>query len=340
MRANAVIVSLVTLAAITGSMLLVGDARAEVKGPRRPTTPTVKAPRAPSKPERPVASGAAAKRPSKLLKLAKLGLKLPAFLTPGRPSKPAPKPTPVALAPSVSLPAAAAAARTAPRRGPGLTGPSAPAAPRKVSKAPVVTKASAAKTKPAASAPAKPTLSKPAGPQLPLKLGVPFPCGVKVRVNCGYGPACSPAHRGHDHYALDLSRRQAGSGRGLAVVAAAGGVVTYAGWALGRWRYYGKIVVVDHGVRYRGKPLQTLYAHLRSVSVRVGQRVDRSTELGTLGGSSRGELRRLGAHLHFAILAGSGSLASRRSLLPEPLGRYRNLRRGSVLVACQRVPTP
>lgn len=184
---------------------------------------------------------------------------------------------------------------------------------------------------------AGPAQARPRLPAAALRLSVPFPCGVPVRVNCGYGPHCSRAHRGHDHFALDLSRRTPGGGRGEAVTAAARGTVTFAGWALGRWAYYGKIVLLDHGQDGGGRRIQTLYAHLSAVGVSVGQQLEQGEELGKLGGSSRGQLARLGAHLHFAVLAGTGSLGTRRSLRPEPLGLHRELRAGKRLQACRRI---
>jgi murein DD-endopeptidase MepM/ murein hydrolase activator NlpD len=195
---------------------------------------------------------------------------------------------------------------------------------------------------------ATPALTEKPPPRLTLSL--PFACGARAHINCGYGPKCSPAHRNHDHFALDMSllpyRDQHGKalpmargGKGEPVTAAAAGVVRYAGWAIGRWAYYGQIVLLDHDVKDdKGKRYQTLYAHLDSVSVQVGQRVQTGFEIGTLGGSSRGKRDGLGAHLHFALFRGAGGrLGSGRSIKPEPLAGRRKLRRGMVLRACQRI---
>jgi murein DD-endopeptidase MepM/ murein hydrolase activator NlpD len=91
-----------------------------------------------------------------------------------------------------------------------------------------------------------------------------------------YGPRGS---RWHDGIDVDAPE-------GAPVRAAAPGVVVEAGWESG----YGKRVVVAHG---RG--LETVYAHLDSITVDAGAIVTESAQVGTLGctGSCNG------AHLHF-----------------------------------------
>jgi hypothetical protein len=82
---------------------------------------------------------------------------------------------------------------------------------------------------------------------------------------------------------------------GTPVAAAAGGRVTYADWLAGGW---GKLVVVAHpdGVR-------TMYAHLSSIDVRVGERVGTGARLGAVGATGDAT----GPHLHFEVrLRGAG----------------------------------
>ncbi|MFV0337190.1 MAG: M23 family metallopeptidase [Chthoniobacterales bacterium] len=59
---------------------------------------------------------------------------------------------------------------------------------------------------------------------------------------------------------------------------------------------YGRYIVIEH--RREGCPYYTLYAHLASVQVKVGQQVKQGTPIGVLGYSGRG-LDRARAHLHF-----------------------------------------
>jgi murein DD-endopeptidase MepM/ murein hydrolase activator NlpD len=84
------------------------------------------------------------------------------------------------------------------------------------------------------------------------------------------------------------------------VVAAAAGVVTTA--VTGKNRPgYGQFVVVDHG-----NDESTLYAHLDSVTVTVGQAVSAGTQVGTVGNTGNS----YGAHLHFEERKGSSVVDS------------------------------
>lgn len=86
------------------------------------------------------------------------------------------------------------------------------------------------------------------------------------------------------HMGIDLGARS-----GTAILAAGPGVVTMAGW-LGA---NGRIVEVDHGFGIR-----TRYAHLRSISVKRGERVERGEIIGKVGKSGRAT----GPHLHYEVL--------------------------------------
>jgi murein DD-endopeptidase MepM/ murein hydrolase activator NlpD len=76
---------------------------------------------------------------------------------------------------------------------------------------------------------------------------------------------------------------------GVPVLASDGGVVRYAGWDN---TGYGWLVVVDHGNGFT-----TLYAHLDSFPVEVGQSVARGQLIGLMGSSGRST----GPHTHFEI---------------------------------------
>jgi murein DD-endopeptidase MepM/ murein hydrolase activator NlpD len=87
---------------------------------------------------------------------------------------------------------------------------------------------------------------------------------------------------------------------GTPVLAADAGKVVVSGWTnVG----YGNHIIIDHGNGY-----QTLYAHLSSISVVSGQRVNRGGTIGAIGSTGRST----GPHLHFEIRTGSGNV--------DPLG--------------------
>lgn len=89
------------------------------------------------------------------------------------------------------------------------------------------------------------------------------------------------------HSGLDI-----GAPYGSAVRASNSGRVIYAGWYGG----YGKVVILDHG-RYNGVPVTTLYAHLSSYNVGVGDTIVRGQSVGRVGSTGYST----GPHLHFEV---------------------------------------
>jgi LysM repeat protein len=87
------------------------------------------------------------------------------------------------------------------------------------------------------------------------------------------------------HKGIDIANRASPN-----VVAADSGTVVYSG-CLG-WGY-GCHVIIDHGNGYR-----TLYAHLSSIYVNVGQGINRGVALGKMGSTGRST----GIHLHFEVI--------------------------------------
>jgi murein DD-endopeptidase MepM/ murein hydrolase activator NlpD len=123
----------------------------------------------------------------------------------------------------------------------------------------------------------------------PISLAWP----VDAPVGDPFGPRGNRFHAGIDLVAPS----------GTPVAAAASGRVTYAGWLSGGW---GNLVVVAHadGVR-------TMYAHLSSISARLGQRVTIGTRLGAVGASGDAT----GPHLHFEVRV-RGAAVDPRPVLP------------------------
>jgi murein DD-endopeptidase MepM/ murein hydrolase activator NlpD len=96
------------------------------------------------------------------------------------------------------------------------------------------------------------------------------------------------------------------------------------------------MVYIEHDYRDpQGHRFQTLYAHLHRVLVEKGQRVAAGTAVGTLGGSSQGELKHFNPHLHFAMYRDAKPrLGGGEAWRPEPMGGTRNLRTGLRMIAC------
>lgn len=90
---------------------------------------------------------------------------------------------------------------------------------------------------------------------------------------------------------------------GAPVIAAGPGTVTWAGWGLyygdpsNTDDPYGQAVVIRHDFGYQGKPLFTVYAHLKQVDVARGQWLDSGETLGLVGDTGA----TTGAHLHFEV---------------------------------------
>jgi murein DD-endopeptidase MepM/ murein hydrolase activator NlpD len=106
-----------------------------------------------------------------------------------------------------------------------------------------------------------------------------------------FGRGGSEAHSG-----LDIS-----GDRGQPVFATAGGVVEFTGWN----GDYGNMVTVNHSFG-----LVTRYAHLATMFVRPGDRVERGQTIGQIGTTGR----TTGPHLHYELLV-NGQLADPLPLL-------------------------
>ncbi|EEB83273.1 peptidase, M23/M37 family [Roseobacter sp. GAI101] len=78
---------------------------------------------------------------------------------------------------------------------------------------------------------------------------------------------------------------------GTPLYATADGVVTSAGWGSG----YGRLVKIQHEFG-----VETRYAHMSKIRVKVGQRVSRGQHIGDMGASGRVT----GVHLHYEVRVG------------------------------------
>ena len=108
--------------------------------------------------------------------------------------------------------------------------------------------------------------------------GWPIPA-TKVTVTSIFG-----APRGRSrHQGIDLA-----AAHGTQVRATAGGRVVFAG----RSGDFGRLVIIDHGGGW-----ETRCAHLRTIEVKDGARVDRGDPVGTVGHSGNAS----GDHLHYEV---------------------------------------
>ena len=106
-----------------------------------------------------------------------------------------------------------------------------------------------------------------------------WPVASYVYVSSRFGLRVHPiTGQKKSHTGIDIASNQ-----GTAVYASDGGTVTYSGWMSG----------YDHGNGY-----VTLYGHLSSISVSVGQTVSQGTTIGAVGSTGNST----GPHLHFEVL--------------------------------------
>ena len=100
----------------------------------------------------------------------------------------------------------------------------------------------------------------------------------------GYGRRVDPFTREPAiHYGIDY-----GAWYDTSVYSGGRGRVSFTGYK----NEYGRVVEIDHGCGF-----QTRYAHLSSISVKIGQEVDGDTVLGAVGNTGRST----GPHLHYEV---------------------------------------
>ena len=117
----------------------------------------------------------------------------------------------------------------------------------------------------------------------------PFATPVKsaFRFTSGFGYRRDPKTGGRRmHNGVDFA-----ASSGTPLYSTADGVVVHAGWSSG----YGRLVKIQHEFG-----IETRYAHLSRLRVKVGQRVSRGDRIGDMGASGRVT----GVHLHYEVRVG------------------------------------
>ena len=110
------------------------------------------------------------------------------------------------------------------------------------------------------------------------KLPYSHPVQSAHRFTSGFGRRWGRMHYGSDFAAP----------HGAPIYATADGVITKAGWATG----YGRLIKIKHDFG-----IETRYAHLSKIRVKVGQKVSRGDRIGDMGNTGRST----GTHLHYEI---------------------------------------
>ncbi len=111
---------------------------------------------------------------------------------------------------------------------------------------------------------------------------------ISGRISSPFGWRRHPIFKSRSfHSGIDIAGRYNGNVR-----ASNSGKVIYSGWYGG----YGKVVILDHG-RVNGTPVTTLYAHLNSARVSVGEYVSKGQVVGNEGTTGYST----GPHVHFEV---------------------------------------
>ncbi len=105
------------------------------------------------------------------------------------------------------------------------------------------------------------------------------------------------------HLGMDIA-----NSTGTPIIAAASGMVSYAGNMGG----YGNVVILTHSIN--GQTHATVYGHLNSINVSVGQSVSQGQQVGGMGNTGRST----GTHLHFEIHVGPWNGARSNAVNPAP----------------------
>lgn len=127
--------------------------------------------------------------------------------------------------------------------------------------------------------------------------GYIWPSNNSHRISDSYGWRICPFHGREFHNGIDIDAR-----RGTDVLASSSGTVIQSGWNGG----YGISVMISHP-----DGITTLYAHMSTTYMSVGQKVSKGQTVGLVGNTGNSN----GAHIHFTMYKG-GSTVNPLDYLP------------------------
>ncbi|MBK7180883.1 MAG: peptidoglycan DD-metalloendopeptidase family protein [Chloroflexi bacterium] len=140
-------------------------------------------------------------------------------------------------------------------------------------------------------------------------LAKPLPGGGRFLVNDTFPYGWDGNGRYLLHNGVDSAEAM-----GTAVLAAADGLVVYAGpdaeaWFGWRCDWYGHLVIIRHDMTWQGQPVYSLYGHVLGITVETGQRVvqgEQVAEIGVGGAATS-------PHLHFEVRIGDNAFGATRN---------------------------
>ena len=128
----------------------------------------------------------------------------------------------------------------------------------------------------------------------------------EVKIGSSFGYRSDPfTRRPRFHSGVDIKAR-----RGDPVGASHPGTVAFAGWDKGG---YGNLVIVDHG-----GGVETYYAHLSNIKVKVGDRVARGSLVGLAGSTGRST----SPHLHYELRVAESAVNPLQTVALDPSSQF------------------
>jgi len=137
----------------------------------------------------------------------------------------------------------------------------------------------------------------------------PIGSDARYTIDTSYRYGMTQAGKREPHHGVEFPNAQ-----GTAVLAAQDGVVIFAGndkqvslaWVPA---YYGNVIVIEHQLKGLSQKVFSLYAHLYTIGVKVGQHVVLGEHIGQVGATGTA----IGSHLHFEVRQEQNNYLSNRN---------------------------